>query len=173
MGIETVIGVAGLALGAYTTVKSQQQARQAAKAQKDAAKAQQASAAEQQANQRMQQEQERRQQVREHRIKVAQIMQNSENTGTSASSGEAGAVSSLNTQMNTNLGFIAGSAMHTNAASAFNQQASDMWFQATQYQNQANNYQQWGKLGINALNTFGEVYSKQGGTNPYDKTKVK
>lgn len=172
MGVAEAIGVAALALGAYTTVKSQQQAKKAARAQKNAARAQQESAAEQQANQRAQQEMERRKQVRENRIRVAQMMQNSENTGTSAGSGEMGVVGSLNTQMNTNLGFISGQAMHTNAASAYNQQASDLWFQATEYQNKAQNIQQWGNFGMQALDVGLKVYNKQGKTNPYNNVDV-
>lgn len=164
--------VASLAIGAYSTVKSQQQAKKAAAAQRDAARAQQASSAEQQANQRAQQEAERRQQVRENRIKAAQIMQSSENTGTSGSSGEAGAVSSLNTQMNTNLGAISGAAMHTNAASAYNQQASDLWFQATQYQNSANNWQQFGQLGQQAIGVGFGIYGSSSPTQDYKPTKV-
>lgn len=164
--------VASLAIGAYSTVKSQQQAKKAAAAQRNAARAQQASSAEQQANQRAQQEAERRQQVRENRIKAAQIMQSSENTGTSGSSGEAGAVSSLNTQMNTNLGYINGAAMHTNAASAYNQQASDLWFQATQYQNSANNWQQFGQLGQQAIGVGFGIYGSSSPTQDYKPTKV-
>lgn len=164
--------VASLAIGAYSTVKSQQQAKKAAAAQRNAARAQQASSAEQQANQRAQQEAERRQQVRENRIKAAQIMQSSENTGTSGSSGEAGAVSSLNTQMNTNLGAISGAAMHTNAASAYNQQASDLWFQATQYQNSANNWQQFGQLGQQAIGVGFGIYGSSSPTQDYKPTKV-
>lgn len=164
--------VASLAIGAYSTVKSQQQAKKAAAAQRNAARAQQASSAEQQANQRAQQEAERRQQVRENRIKAAQIMQSSENTGTSESSGEAGAVSSLNTQMNTNLGAISGAAMHTNAASAYNQQASDLWFQATQYQNSANNWQQFGQLGQQAIGVGFGIYGSSSPTQDYKPTKV-
>lgn len=164
--------VASLAIGAFSTVKSQQQAKKAAAAQRNAARAQQASSAEQQANQRAQQEAERRQQVRENRIKAAQIMQSSENTGTSGSSGEAGAVSSLNTQMNTNLGAISGAAMHTNAASAYNQQASDLWFQATQYQNSANNWQQFGQLGQQAIGVGFGIYGSSSPTQDYKPTKV-
>lgn len=164
--------VASLAIGAFSTVKSQQQARKAAAAQRDATRAQQASSAEQQANQRAQQEAERRQQVRENRIKVAQIMQNSENTGTSGSSGEAGAVSSLNTQMNTNLGYINGAAMHTNAASGYNQRASDLWFQATQYQNNANNWQQYGRLGQQAVSVGFGIYDSSSPTQNYTPTNV-
>ena len=172
MGAE-VLGAAALAVGVFSTVKSQQQAREAARSQKAAARAQQASSAEQQANQRMQQEQERRQQVRENRIKVAQVMQSSENTGTSGSSGEFGAVGSLNSQLATNLSFIGGSAMHTNAASMYNQQASDLWFQATEYQNKANQYTQWGNLGINAIGLYGDYYKKnKDGVNPYKPTRV-
>lgn len=164
--------VASLAIGAYSTVKSQQQAKKAAAAQRNATRAQQASSAEQQANQRAQQEAERRQQVRENRIKAAQIMQSSENTGTSGSSGEAGAVSSLNTQMNTNLGAISGAAMHTNAASAYNQQASDLWFQATQYQNSANNWQQFGQLGQQAIGVGFGIYGSSSPTQDYKPTNV-
>lgn len=158
MGVE--LGIASLVIGAYTAVKADSQSKKAAEAQKDAARAQQASSAEQQANQLMQREQERRQQVRENRIRVAQVMQNSANTGTSSSSGELGAVSSLNTQTSSNLGFISGAEMHTNAASMYNQQASDLWFRATEYQNRARRTQQFGNFVQGALETGYKLYNK-------------
>lgn len=174
MGIEVGLGLglASLAVGTYTQVKSQQQARKAASAQKNAQKQQEASIAEQQATQAMQRDQERRQQVRENRIKVAQMLQSSENTGTGYSSGEAGGVSSLNSQMNTNLGFISGAAMHTDAASSYNQKASDLWFRATEYQNSANQWQSWGRLGQSALSLGGDIYNSYNKAGTPDKVAV-
>jgi len=47
---------------------------------------------------------ERRKQIREERVKRARILQASENTGTSGSSGEAGAIGNLSTNLGSNLG---------------------------------------------------------------------
>lgn len=68
---------------------------------------------------------ERRQQIREERVKQARIMQASSNTGVAESSGEFGAIGSIATQVNSNIGFNLGAIQRAENISIFNQQAAD------------------------------------------------
>lgn len=68
---------------------------------------------------------ERRQQIREERVKQARIMQASTNTGVAESSGEFGAIGSIATQVNSNIGFNLGAIQRAESISIFNQQAAD------------------------------------------------
>lgn len=81
--------------------------------------------AEQMAMNKAQELEERRRQFREERIKRARILQMSENTGTAGSSGEAGAMSSLSTQLSANVGMNLGLAASGAAITKYNQQAAD------------------------------------------------
>lgn len=92
----TIAAVASLAATAYSTMEQQKQAQKAAKRQKEARAI---SGAEQQT----QQMEARRQQIREERIRRSQIIQASENTGVSLSSGEIGSVGALGTSTEANL----------------------------------------------------------------------
>ena len=112
--ITTVVAVASLALGVNAALEN----KQAGKAQKRARN-------EQQAQNRAQQMQERSNQIREERIKRARIMQASENTGTAGSSGEAGALGGMATQLGSNIGFNQGAIRAGEQISIFSQQAAD------------------------------------------------
>ena len=98
MGVET-IAIAALAVSSASTVYSIAEQRKAGKAQQegqDIATAQQKSV--DLAN--------RRQQLREERIRRAQIEQAAANQGAGGSSGEAGAISALGSQMGANIASI-------------------------------------------------------------------
>lgn len=98
MGVETV-ALAALAVASASTVYSIAEQRKAGKAQQegqDIATAQQKSV--DLAN--------RRQQLREERIRRAQIEQAASNQGAGGSSGEAGAISALGSQMGANIASI-------------------------------------------------------------------
>lgn len=69
--------------------------------------------------------QERRQQIRDERIRQARIEQASANTGATGSSGELGALSSITTQTQANVGANLGSIQRVDEISIFNQQAAD------------------------------------------------
>ncbi len=128
MGIEVI--VAAVALTA--TVASIDQQRKAGKANKKIRN-------EELARNTAQQMQERRQQIREERIKRARVMQASENSGTTGSSGEVGAVSSLGTQLGSNLGYNQSMINSGNRISALSQQAADAQQNASIFSAIANN----------------------------------
>lgn len=97
----TIVGLAIAAYGAYSANEARQDQKEANKQASEQRKQVQG---EQNALNAQKQAQERRAQIREERVRRGKIMQGSENTGTSASSGSAGAVGALSTQLTSNLG---------------------------------------------------------------------
>lgn len=119
MGLEAAT-LAAIGLGtsvAATAVGISQNQRQR--------KAAAAGQAEQKAANAAQAAEEQRQKIREERIKRARIEQAAFNTGTNASSGEAGALGSLSTQLGVNLGSNSAAVNRANTISNLNQQAAD------------------------------------------------
>ncbi len=78
-------------------------------------------AAAQNATNRQAQVEEQRQKVREERIKRARILQAGEAAGTSASSGELGALGSMSTQLQSNIGSNLGKVTNAQAIGAAQQ----------------------------------------------------
>lgn len=101
LAVMAVAAVASTAVSVVSGNQSRAAARHANDLQQDAADEQRASNAQQAA-------QAARDQYRQDRIKRARIMQSAENTGAEYSSGEAGALGSLQTQFSTNQGDIQG-----------------------------------------------------------------
>lgn len=102
MGIEVLIGVA---LAAASVAGGFVQASAQSKAAKEAAAAQREANDIQSAAQTVENRQNRRQAIREERIRRARIIQQSETTGVSGSSGQIGATGSLNTNTGNAIGF--------------------------------------------------------------------
>lgn len=146
MGVEIVVAAVSAVAGVVGTVKSISDARGAKRQQKKAQNLQRASQAAQAA-------QERRQQIREERIKRARVLQAAENTGSAGSSGEFGAISSLGTQLGSNLGFNASQQDIGNRITDANQKASDLSFSS----------QVAGQLGNQFLNFSGDTFNVGGG----------
>lgn len=146
MGVELVVAAVSAVVGTAGVINSINSAADAKKQQKKAQNAQRASQAAQAA-------QERRQQIREERIKRARVLQSAENSGTSGSSGEFGAVSSLSTQLNSNIGFNLGQQALGNEITTANQKASDSLFESNIS----------GQLGNKLLDFSGDLFSSGGG----------
>lgn len=111
--VSSIVAAAALAATAASAYEQRKQAKTAAKERKEAAAI---GSAEQQA----QQMDQRRQQLREERVRRAQILQASENTGVSASSGQLGSVSALGANTGANVSSLsrqANSALGIGAAS--------------------------------------------------------
>lgn len=141
---------AAIAAVVVTAASVYQQSRAAKAAAKDRKEAQAVSQAEQAA----QQNQSRRAQVREERVRRAQILQNSQNTGVSQSSGEIGATSALGSLIGGNL---AGMQRQTNSSAAIGgltQSAADQDLRGAQ----------WGAVGQFSSSVFGFA-ADQIGTN--------
>ena len=119
MGLDPItISLIAVATTAASTVAGISNNRQARKAQE-------ASQSEQRAINKAQQAEEMRKHIREERIRRARILQSAEASGTSESSGEAGAISSLSTQLGSNMGFNQNLAARGAAISQFQQNAAD------------------------------------------------
>jgi len=110
------LGVLG-AVAIGSSVLGIGQARRAEKASKNANRIAQV-----QANLRTMQE--RRNQIREARIKRGQILAASGASGVSQSSSEMGAVSSIQSQLASNVGFLQGTRQRSNMISMYNQRSA-------------------------------------------------
>jgi len=118
MGLELIIGAVSAITGIVGGVTQAGAAKRAANAQKEANNIQAAQT-------QVQSTESRRQKIREQRIRRAQIIAASENAGTTASSGQVGAVGALST----NLAGLVGSSLGESRANAginkFNQKSAD------------------------------------------------
>lgn len=163
MGIETVVAVAGLAVSAKGMMNQKAAA-------KDAKAASAASLAEQQKARSAQQAQAaqkdalaRREEIRTERVKKAMILQSSENTGVSESSGSLGAVGAVTTLGDAAGGFAAGQTQLGKTASDALQRAADF---ATQAQNAQVDLSQ-----AASLTSFGQsIFSAAGGLSAFKKS---
>lgn len=105
---STVLAIASAVTAVVGTAASIQAQKRAAGNARDAAAKADLAAGEQKAALAQQAADERRQQIREERVKRARVLQASENTGASDSSGEIGALGGLSTNLSTNIGVNAG-----------------------------------------------------------------
>lgn len=118
MGAAVILAAASLAVTAYSAVEQNKAAKEQAAAQKKVSE-------ETTASNTARQMAERRQQIREERVKRARILASSEASGTTGSSGEIGAVGSLNTQLGSNVGSNQSAIQSGQRISVFQQQAAD------------------------------------------------
>ena len=118
MGIELVLAGLSAVVGVVGGVMQANAASQAAGAQREAN-------AIQGAQQETASTESRRQRVREQRIRRAQIIAASENTGTTASSGQIGAVGALSTNLAGLIGTSLGESKANTAINSATQKSAD------------------------------------------------
>lgn len=150
--VSTIVAVAAVAVAAGSAYMAQKNAKAAAKDRKEATKVGQA-------EQAAQRTQNRRQQVREERVRRAQIMQSSQNTGVSESSGELGATSALGTLISSNVATQARQQNSSDAIASWSQSAADSDMSA----------QQWTGIG----NVAGSVFGVAAGARMNQQTPTK
>lgn len=156
MGIEIgTLALIGLATSAVGTVASLHSQSQANKASRNAAEEQRKAGAWNAAQNSAQAAAERRQQVREERVKRAQILNSAANTGTSASSGEAGAVGGMATQLGSNIGFNQSMINSGQMIGSFNQSAADFDTQADRGRQRSSQFGQLSSLGTSMFSSVG------------------
>lgn len=136
--VSTIVAVAAVAVAGYSAYQSSQAAKDAAKDRKQASQVGQA-------EQAAQRNQNRRQQLREERVRRAQIIQGSQNTGVSQSSGQLGATSALGTLISSNVASQSRQQNSSNAISSWMQSAADNDLAS----------QQWAGIGNVAGSVFG------------------
>lgn len=126
MAVATTTIIAGVAAaaavgGLATSVIGQAQARRSAEANR---RAQEGAQSEQRAANAQAAAEDRRRQVREERVRRARIIQSSVNTGTTSSSGEAGALGALSTGLSQGLGASVGGEARAGRIGGFLQDAA-------------------------------------------------
>ena len=149
------IGSIGLGVASYSANKSA--GKKANALQEQAMGEQQKARSEEGALNAQRAAQERRQQVREERVARGKMLQASENTGTSGSSGESGAVAGLATQLGANIGFNLGQIQGANAISIFNQNAANLQGQAQEAIVNGQNKAGLFALANQGLSSYGKV----------------
>jgi hypothetical protein len=122
MGIEVAIGVA---LAAASAVGGVMQASAQASAAKKSARAQREAIDIETASQQISDRESRRQAIREERVRRAQVLQASETSGVTNSSGSLGATSSLGTSLGSAVGFQSGQTKAAMGIGAANQRLVD------------------------------------------------
>ena len=116
MGLElaTIAAIASAGTAVYGIIQSQN-------AREDQAKARAVA----EAQNTQQQMDAKRQQIRAERVQRARVLQSASNTGTAYSSGEAGAVGSIETQLSGNMGSLNAAASNSAEMSGYQQAAAD------------------------------------------------
>lgn len=125
--VSTFVAVAAVAVSGATAYEANRQAKKAAEKQEEAGKVASAEQAAQQTAQT-------RAQIREERVRRAQILQSSENTGVTASSGAIGSTGALQTTVGANLASASRQANAANAITGLQQDAADALFKEQQVQ---------------------------------------
>ena len=143
MGIEIALAVGGLALSAYGSVKQQQQAKKAEKAQKNVAN-------EQKKLNDAQATRERQKTVREAIRRQAIIANSAGVSGTLGSSAAQGGIGGLSSEAGGNVGYI-------NTVTNANNRISDLGFQAQKATNSAATYGQISELGFAAVSNANSI----------------
>ena len=134
MGLEiaTIAGIVGATAAVGSGVAGIVAGNQQRAAARHAADLQQQAQNEQRADNAAKAAAERRQQIRDERIRQPRIAQASANTGAEGSSGELGAIGSVTTQTQANIGYNLGALQRADNISNFNQEAADSIFQGQQ-----------------------------------------
>lgn len=159
--VTTMLVVGAVAASSYVSYTERKEAKKDAKR---AANEQRKVQSEQRAQQAAQQAAERRQQIREERVRRAKIIQSAQNTGTAGSSGMSGALSSLSTQLGTNIGFNIGASQAGDRMSRFMQNAADYNLSSQNHLFRADNAQ---AVGSAAVSIFGSMGTMGGGAQTW------
>lgn len=167
--ISTYLAVAAVIIGGASYYSAEQNRKEAQMNYANQAEEQRKAKAEQAAMNAQAAAAERRQQVREERIKRARILQASENSGSTDSSGMFGAASGLASQLGAAIGTNLGTEAGTNRLNQFMQTAADFGTAASRNLNSAQAAQNLFGLSttvFNAAGGFGAFKS----TTPAPKT---
>lgn len=157
--------IAAVVVGGASYMEQKEANKDAARDREAMAATQREAQSEQKAVNTAQAAAERRQQIREERVKRARIIQASENTGVSGSSGEFGALGSLATNLGSNIGSNLGMAAAGGRISDLNQTASGFNTSAQNNDARAANAGQAMNLSMSIFNSAGGFNTiKQGPT---------
>ena len=153
--VSSIIAIGALVVGAVGAYQGYQGRKDAAQANQMAAEEGKKTRAEQQALNAQNAAIEQRKLIREERVRRGMIMQNSENTGTSESSGQLGAAGSLATELGSNLGINSGRVAAGGRISGYMQNAADFNLAAQNASNKAQNGDQLFSLSMSVFQGAG------------------
>lgn len=165
---STVLAIAAAATAVVGTAASIQAQKKAGANARDAAAKADLAAGEQKAQQAEAAANERRQQIREERVKRARILQSAENTGTSDSSGEVGALGGLSTNLNTNVGLNAGAVARGARLSTINQGIANDNFAMQRNMGRSKNMSTLASVGGSIFSAAGGFSAFKTGTVPQE-----
>jgi len=160
--LTTFLAAAAVGVGAYSAYGSYQAGKDQRAALEGQAAENRKIQSEQTAINYQKQAQEQRQMIREERVRRAQLLQMSENTGTTGGSGESGAISGMGTQLANNLGINQGLAEAGKRIGGYAQNAADFGFAAQSAAISAQNYNQLFGLSMSIFQGAGGFKSFSG-----------
>lgn len=163
--ITTIVAAAALTVAAGSAYVAYEEKKDAQRNAKKAAAEQRKIQNEQRAQNAQQAASERRNQIREERVRRARIMQAAENSGTTDSSGMAGALSGMSAQLGSNLGINAGRQAAAGRISIFAQNAADYQLGAQKALYNAENAQTLGSVA-------GSIFTSAGGFGAFNSTQA-
>lgn len=156
MAITTAVAaVASLGFAAYSTVKQNSEAKKSRNLQAQALNEEREARETQLKRDEEAARRSRRQEIRAERIRRAQIVNTSEQTGTSQTSGFSGALGSLSSQLNSSLGFSGQQSAFNRSISTSLQNATNFNFAASQKQDSAGFYGNLAGTSFNVFNSLG------------------
>lgn len=164
--ITTIVAVGALAVAGASAYVGYQSRKDAAAAYKSQAQEERKVRNEQKALNFQQQAAERRAQIREERVRRAKILQGAENGGAAGSSGEAGALSSLSTQLNVNIGLNLGRQQAANTIGGYMQNAANFGTAAMSASSSAQNADSLFNLSTSVFSAAGGVGALNGTPPP-------
>lgn len=154
------VAIISLAITAFSANKAQQAQKQARQDSQRAAEEQEKARQEQKAQNAADAAEERRSQIREERIRRGKITQDAINSGTAASSGEAGAVGSLSTQLNNNIGINLGKLQTATNISTYSQNAANFNVSSQRNQSQASSWLSYGQAAKSITADAGSIFAE-------------
>lgn len=158
--ISSIVAIASLAVGVASYAGAQSAQKDAARERQSAAESNKKIQEEQRADNAAKAASERRNQIREERVRRAKILQGAENSGAAYSSGEAGALGGMATQLGSNIGSNLGQIARSDRISGYAQSASNSMFQASIFDQKSSNKSQLFNLStslFSASGGFGQI----------------
>jgi hypothetical protein len=153
------IAAAAAAVSVDGYLKGEEAAKKGREAANESRIAQAKQKSETEATKAQQQMQERRRQIREERVRRARLLQSSENTGTSGSSGEFDALGNLSTAFSVAVGESAGAKASGDRMTGYLQEGADAQFKGQQAQADMSSASSQVGLGMNLFSAAGGMSS--------------
>jgi hypothetical protein len=153
MGFAVIAAVVSIGTAIYSVAEGQKAADRQKKAARAAQRERESAAQKQERLESIQARRDRLQAIRESRIKRASLVAQGEGMGVSGSSGVSGGISSLGSQLGSNIAF-------SETTAAFGQSIGQNMLQASRIETQSAIDMAQSQADINMVNTIGSIASK-------------